>query len=66
MLVLTRKRGQVIVIDEDIFITVLEIKGDRVRLGIVAPAEVSIRREEVHARFTAPEKPPPDPFLPED
>lgn len=47
MLVLSRKCGETIVIDEDIRISVLESHGNRVRLGIQAPASVRIRREEL-------------------
>jgi carbon storage regulator len=51
MLVLTRKKNESIVIDKDITVTVLEIKGDRVRLGFDAPGEVSIHRKEVWTRM---------------
>ena len=50
MLVLTRKRGQQCVIDERITIEVLEIRGSRVRIGISAPVDVRIRRQEVDQR----------------
>jgi len=49
MLVLSRKRNESIVIDDHIVITVVEVKGDKVRLGIEAPREVPIHRSEVHA-----------------
>jgi len=48
MLVLSRKRNESIVIDERIVITVVDIRGDKVRLGIEAPKEVAIHREEVY------------------
>ena len=48
MLVLSRKRNESIVIDEHIVITVVEVRGDKVRLGIEAPREVPIHRSEVH------------------
>jgi carbon storage regulator len=48
MLVLSRKSGQRLVIDDDIVITVLKVRGNQVRIGIEAPASVRIRREEVH------------------
>jgi carbon storage regulator len=51
MLVLSRKQGQRIVIGTDIVITVLDGQGDRVRLGISAPAETPINREEVFNRI---------------
>ena len=48
MLVLSRKRNESIVIDENIVITVVEVRGDKVRLGIEAPREVPVHRSEVH------------------
>ena len=47
MLVLSRKRGEGIVIGEGITVTVLEIRGDRVKLGFACPVEVPIHRSEV-------------------
>ncbi len=47
MLVLTRKKDQTIVINDDIEITVLDIQGDQVRIGINAPRSVSIHRKEI-------------------
>ena len=51
MLVLSRKRGESIVIGEGITVTVLAVDGDRVKLGVVAPVEVPIHREEVYERI---------------
>lgn len=48
MLVLTRKRGQKLIINDNIEVTVLETKGDSVKIGINAPREVSIFREEIY------------------
>ena len=48
MLILTRKRNESIRIDDDITITVVEIRGDNVRLGVDAPKDVPINRKEVH------------------
>lgn len=48
MLVLSRKKNESIVINNDIVITVVEIRGDKVRLGIVAPKEVPVHRQEVY------------------
>jgi len=48
MLVLTRKKDQTIVISDDIEITVLDIQGDQVRIGIIAPRSVSIHRKEIY------------------
>ncbi|HEX7449155.1 MAG TPA: carbon storage regulator [Pirellulales bacterium] len=51
MLVLSRARGEQIVIDGNITVTVLEVRGDKVRLGFDGPAEVPIHRQEVHQRL---------------
>jgi carbon storage regulator len=51
MLVLTRKKSQEIVIAENIVVTVVEIRGDKVRLGINAPKEVAVHRREVYDRI---------------
>ena len=53
MLILTRKSGEIITIGENIQIRVLSVKGGQVRIGIDAPREVSVNREEVHARVQA-------------
>jgi carbon storage regulator len=50
MLVLTRKLGEEIVIDGHIRVTIVAAKGDRVRVGVTAPAGVRIDRDEVHRR----------------
>ena len=50
MLVLSRKPAEAIVINDTVRITVVAIKGDRVRLGIEAPRDVCVDRAEVHAR----------------
>ena len=47
MLVLTRRKNQSIVIGDDIVVTVLEVKGDQIRLGITAPRDVQVYREEL-------------------
>lgn len=51
MLVLSRKTGEKIVINDNIEITVVSVKGDQVRLGIVAPEDVPIHRQEVLAKI---------------
>jgi len=48
MLVLSRKTNESIVINDDITVTVVEIRGDKVRLGIVAPRTVEVHRQEVY------------------
>ena len=47
MLVLSRKKNESIVIDDDITIVVVEIRGDKVRLGVDAPKEIPVHRQEV-------------------
>lgn len=47
MLVLSRKKNESIVINNDIIITVVEIRGDKVRLGIIAPKDVPVHRQEI-------------------
>ena len=51
MLVLSRKTNESIVIGENIVITVLDIRGDKVRLGVAAPREVAVHRREVYDKI---------------
>ena len=51
MLILTRKVGESVLIGEDISITVLSVRGNQVKLGVQAPKEVSVHREEIYQRF---------------
>jgi carbon storage regulator len=51
MLVLSRRANQSIVIGSDVVVTVLEVRGDHVRLGIDAPRTVTVHREEVYAEI---------------
>jgi carbon storage regulator len=51
MLVLSRNKGERIVIGNEIVVTVIDIRGDRVRLGFTGPTEVPIHREEVFRRL---------------
>ena len=48
MLVLSRKKDEKIIIGDNIKITVVEIRGDKIRLGIEAPKEISVHRNEVY------------------
>ena len=57
MLVLSRKKNESIVINNDIVITVVEIRGDKIRLGIVAPKDVPVHREEVYTAIYGPNTP---------
>ncbi|MGN0132264.1 MAG: carbon storage regulator CsrA [Lachnospiraceae bacterium] len=51
MLALSRKKGEALVINNDIEITVLEVKGEQVKLGISAPKEVPVYRKEVYVQI---------------
>ena len=51
MLALTRKKGEALVINNNIEITVLEVKGDQVKIGIAAPKEVPVYRKEVYLQI---------------
>ena len=51
MLALSRKKGEALVINNNIEVTVLEVKGDQVKLGISAPKEVPIYRKEVYLQI---------------
>ncbi|MBD0322857.1 MAG: carbon storage regulator CsrA [Aldersonia sp.] len=53
MLVLTRRTGESVVIGDDIVVTVLEARGDVIRLGINAPRDVHVHREEVYKELKA-------------
>ena len=51
MLALTRKKGEALVINNNIEITILEVKGDQVKIGISAPKEVPVYRKEVYIQI---------------
>jgi carbon storage regulator len=51
MLILTRRVGESLMIGDDVNITVLGIKGNQVRLGVNAPKEVAVHREEIYQRI---------------
>lgn len=53
MLILSRKKSESIVINKNITVTVVEIRGDKVRLGIVAPKEIPVHRREVFEAIEA-------------
>lgn len=56
MLVLSRKKNESIDIGNDVVVTILEIRGDKVRLGIEAPKEVPVHRREVYEAIQRKEK----------
>ena len=51
LLVLSRKRGEAITIGNGVTVTVLAVQGDKVKIGIVAPAEVPVHRQEIQKRI---------------
>ncbi len=55
MLILTRRVGETVMIGNDITVTVLGVKGNKVRVGVNAPREVPVHREEIYERVRAEE-----------
>jgi carbon storage regulator len=51
MLVLTRLKGQTVILNDDIEVTILSIRGNQVKIGIKAPIEIPVRREELLQRI---------------
>lgn len=51
MLILTRKLGESVVIGDNVSVTVLGVRGNQVRLGVEAPIEISVHREEIYHRI---------------
>ena len=53
MLILTRRGGETLMVGDDVTVTVLGVKGNQVRVGVNAPREVSVHREEIYMRIQA-------------
>lgn len=53
MLILTRKIGESLMVGEEVTVTVMDVKGNQVRIGIAAPNDVAVHREEIYDRVQA-------------
>ena len=58
MLILTRRVGESLMVGDDITVTVLGVKGNQVRIGVNAPRDVAVHREEIYERSTEEHKQP--------
>jgi len=63
MLILTRRVGETLMIGDDVTVTVLGVKGNQVRIGINAPKDVSVHREEIYERIRNEKAGTPDPVV---
>ncbi len=51
MLILTRRMGEALMVGDDVTVTILDVKGNQVRIGIDAPKDVAVHREEIYQRI---------------
>jgi carbon storage regulator len=67
MLILTRRVGESVVIGDDVSVTILGVKGNQVRIGVTAPMDVSVHRQEIYERIKKEQsgEPVPESSLPE-
>lgn len=57
MLILTRRIGETLMVGDEVSVTVLGVKGNQVRLGVNAPKDVTVHREEIYQRIQSEQKP---------